>query len=91
MIRVFVPADSAALALGADELAAAIPVEAIRHGFDVRVVRNGSHGMHWLEPLVEIDTAAGRIGYGPVTVTDLPGLFAAAWLAVMRCSPCRPL
>jgi len=78
--RVFVPADSAALAAGADRLAAAIVTEAAARGAAVQVLRNGSHGMHWLEPLVEVVTAAGRVGYGPLTIKDLPGLFAADWL-----------
>jgi formate dehydrogenase iron-sulfur subunit len=80
LIRIFVPADSAALALGADEVAAAITAEAKRRGAAVAVVRNGSRGMHWLEPLVEVQTASGRVGYGPVTVADVAGLFEAGWL-----------
>ena len=80
LIRIFVPADSAALALGADEVAAAIAAEAKRRGAAVAVVRNGSRGMHWLEPLVEVQTASGRVGYGPVTVADVAGLFEAGWL-----------
>jgi formate dehydrogenase iron-sulfur subunit len=78
--RVHVPADSAALALGADELAVAIEREAASLAVPVEIVRTGSRGMHWLEPLVEVATAAGRVGYGPVTIDDLPGLFAAGWL-----------
>ena len=80
LIRIFVPADSAALALGADEVAVAIAAEAKRRGAAVAVVRNGSRGMHWLEPLVEVQTASGRVGYGPVTVADVAGLFEAGWL-----------
>lgn len=80
MTRIYVPADSAALALDADALSAAIVVEAGRLGTPVEIVRNGSHGMHWLEPLVEVQTATGRVGYGPVTVVDVPGLFAAGWI-----------
>lgn len=80
MTRIYVPADSAALALDADALSAAIVAEAGRLGTPVEIVRNGSHGMHWLEPLVEVQTATGRVGYGPVTVADVPGLFAAGWL-----------
>jgi formate dehydrogenase iron-sulfur subunit len=79
LTRIFVPADSAALALGADEVAAAIAAEAKRQGTAVEVVRNGSRGMHWLEPLVEVQTAAGRVGYGPVAPGDVPGLFAAGF------------
>jgi formate dehydrogenase iron-sulfur subunit len=81
LTRIFVPADSAALALGADAVATAIAAEANRLGAAVKVVRNGSRGMHWLEPLVEVQTAGGRIGYGPVRAGDVAGLFAAGWLA----------
>jgi len=80
MTRIYVPADSAALALDADALSAAIVAEAGRLGTPVEIVRNGSHGMHWLEPLVEVQTATGRVGYGPVTVADVPGLFEAGWI-----------
>ncbi|MFN5009634.1 MAG: formate dehydrogenase beta subunit [Gammaproteobacteria bacterium] len=80
MTRIYVPADSAALALGADDVATAIAAEAKRLGAVVEIVRNGSRGMHWLEPLVEVQTGAGRIGYGPVTVADIAGLFKAGWL-----------
>lgn len=80
MTRIYVPADSAALALDADALSAALVVEAGRLGTPVEIVRNGSRGMHWLEPLVEVQTATGRVGYGPVTVADVPGLFAAGWI-----------
>jgi formate dehydrogenase iron-sulfur subunit len=69
---IYVPRDSAARSVGADEVAAAIRALAP----DVRLVRNGSRGMLWLEPLVEIDTGGGRIGYGPVTPADVPGLLA---------------
>ena len=80
LTRIYVPADSAALALGADDVATAIAAEAKRLGAVVEIVRNGSRGMHWLEPLVEVQTGAGRIGYGPVTVADIAGLFKAGWL-----------
>ncbi len=74
-MKVYIPLDSAAVALGADTLAAAIVTEATRHGVAVEVVRNGSHGMVWLEPLVEVVTDAGRLGFGPMTLADVPGLF----------------
>lgn len=78
--RIFVPADSAALALGADALALAIAAEAARRAVSVQIVRTGSRGMHWLEPLVEVQTDAGRIGYGPVSAEDVASLFEAGWL-----------
>ncbi|HUW79280.1 MAG TPA: NADH-quinone oxidoreductase subunit NuoF [Acidocella sp.] len=76
-MRIYVPRDAASLALGADRIAAAIAREAERRGSPVTIVRNGSRGMFWLEPLIEIATPAGRIGFGPCTVADVPGLFEA--------------
>ncbi|MCC7396693.1 MAG: SLBB domain-containing protein [Planctomycetes bacterium] len=79
-VTIFVPRDCAAKSLGAEAVAAAIGSEAKARSLDVRIVRNGSRGMLWLEPLVEVATAAGRIAYGPVRAADVPGLFAAGWL-----------
>ncbi|WP_216850914.1 NADH-quinone oxidoreductase subunit NuoF [Acidisphaera sp. L21] len=80
MIRIFLPGDAAALALGADRVATAIEREATQRGIAIELVRTGTRGMVWLEPLVEVATPAGRIGYGPVRPTDVPGLFAAGFL-----------
>ncbi|OYO29273.1 NADH-quinone oxidoreductase subunit NuoF [Janthinobacterium sp. PC23-8] len=74
---VYVPRDSTALALGAGEVADTIRAEAQRRGIDVRIVRNGSRGMFWLEPLVEVATPRGRVAYGPVAPEDVTGLFDA--------------
>ncbi|HXY97893.1 MAG TPA: NADH-ubiquinone oxidoreductase-F iron-sulfur binding region domain-containing protein [Steroidobacteraceae bacterium] len=79
-IRVFVPGDAGATSVGADETARAITGEAARRGAQIEVVRNGSRGAYWLEPLVEVTTAAGRIAYGPVAAADVPALFAADFL-----------
>ena len=79
-VTVYVPRDSTALALGADEVAAAIVRQAEARGLRIDLVRNGSRGMFWLEPLVEVATAAGRVGYGPVAAADVPGLFDAGLL-----------
>ena len=76
-LTVYVPRDSSALSVGADEVAVAIAGEAARVGGDVTVVRNGSRGMYWLEPLVEVVTPAGRRAYGPVQPADAEGLVAA--------------
>jgi formate dehydrogenase iron-sulfur subunit len=75
-MKIYVPLDSAAVAVGANEVTAAIIAEAARRDVPVEIVRNGSHGMVWLEPLVEVVTAAGRVGFGPMTVADVPGLFS---------------
>ena len=77
---IFVPGDAAALALGADAVATAISEEAARRGIAIKLVRNGSRGMVWLEPLVEVATPRGRIAYGPVAPAEVPGLFAAGFL-----------
>lgn len=79
-IRVYVPMDTAAVAAGADALVPAIKEMAVSQGKTIEIIRNGTHGMLWLEPLVEIETQAGRIAYGPVQLSDLDSLFAANWL-----------
>ena len=77
--RIFVSRDSTARAFGADATARAIEAEAKRRGLDVTIVRNGSRGMFWLEPLVEIDAPGGRVGYGPIRPADVPALFDAGF------------
>jgi formate dehydrogenase iron-sulfur subunit len=79
-VRIYVPRDAAARSVGADETAAAISAEASRLGLDVDIIRNGSRGLLWLEPLVEVATVAGRMAYGPVGAGDVEGLFAAGFL-----------
>ena len=77
---VYVPRDSSALSLGAGKVAGAIAAEAARRNIDLRVVRNGSRGMFWLEPMVEVLTARGRVAYGPVTPADVAPLFDSGFL-----------
>jgi formate dehydrogenase iron-sulfur subunit len=79
-MKVFVPRDTTALALGAEATAKAIVDEAKKRGIEIELVRNGSRGMFWLEPLVEVATPGGRIAYGPVTTADVAGLFDADFL-----------
>ena len=78
---VYIPCDSSALSMGAEAVAKAVVREAAARGTEVRVVRNGSRGMFWLEPLVEVVTSHGRVGYGPVSSDDVPGLFEAGFLS----------
>jgi formate dehydrogenase iron-sulfur subunit len=80
-IKIYVPRDSAALALGAEDVARAMASEILRRGLDVQLVRNGSRGLFWLEPLVEVETPAGRMAYGPVAPEDVAGLFEAGFHA----------
>jgi formate dehydrogenase iron-sulfur subunit len=74
-MKVYVPRDAAARALGADAVARAVHLHARQLGREVTLVRNGSRGMVWLEPLVEVETPAGRMAFGPMTAADVPALF----------------
>lgn len=77
---VYVPGDAGAVSLGAGDVARAIAAEAARRRQAVTVVRNGSRGAYWLEPLVEVLTPRGRIAYGPVSGAEVAGLFDAGFL-----------
>lgn len=79
-ITVYVPRDTAAVAMGAHEIAQQLAAQAQERGLDIQIVRNGSRGLLWLEPMVEVQTAEGRVAYGPVQTEDLPGLFDAGFL-----------
>ncbi len=79
--RVFVPSDSSALSVGADAVAAALAREARVRGLELLFVRTGSRGLFWLEPVVEVETPEGRVGYGPLTTEDAASLFDAGFLA----------
>jgi formate dehydrogenase iron-sulfur subunit len=79
-LRIFVPRDAAAVACGADEVATAVLKAAIKESADVKVVRNGSRGMLWLEPLVEVEQDGVRYGFGPVSADDVDGLVKAGLL-----------
>ena len=80
MTRIYVPRDSAALALGADALADAIAREAAQRGIAIELIRNGSRGLLWLEPLVEVATPRGRVGYANVDATEVASLFDAGFV-----------
>ena len=79
-IKVFVPRDSGALAVGADEVVDELQKEVQSLGLTVDVVRNSSRGMFWLEPLVEVQTPRGRVAYGPVQPEDVKSLLEAGML-----------
>ena len=78
--RLYIPRDAGALALGADEVAAVVAAQARLRNHDIEIVRNGSRGLYWLEPMVEVVTANGRIAYGPVQQEDVASLFDAGLL-----------
>jgi formate dehydrogenase iron-sulfur subunit len=78
--HVYVPCDSGALAVGADEVAQALEAAARRRAIDLTIVRTGSRGLYWLEPVIEVATPVGRIAYGPVAPADVEALFDAGLL-----------
>jgi formate dehydrogenase iron-sulfur subunit len=80
-VTIYVPRDAAAVSVGADRVARAMVAAAQSRRIPIRLVRNGTRGMCWLEPLVEVETPEGRIGYGPVSVDDVGTLFDAQFLS----------
>ncbi|HXW72076.1 MAG TPA: NADH-quinone oxidoreductase subunit NuoF [Methylocella sp.] len=80
MTRIFIPRDVAALAVGADKVASKLAAEAKARGLAIDIIRTGSRGMLFLEPLIEIETDGGRIGYGPVAVKDVASLLDSGLL-----------
>ncbi len=79
-VKVFVPRETTAVSVGANEVAVAIAAEAKRRGADIELARNGSWGACWLEPLVEVQLGDQRIAYANIEPTDVPSLFAAGFL-----------
>jgi len=76
----YIPCDSTALALGADTVAQSFAAELAQRQLDVTIVRNGSRGLFWLEPMIEVTTPGGRVAYGPVTPADVSSLLDAGLL-----------
>ena len=79
-VTVYVPGDSSAISIGADAVASQLEQECQKRGRALRIIRNGSRGLYWLEPLLEVMTPAGRIAYGPVTKSDVASLVDAGML-----------
>ena len=75
-LQIFVPQDTTALALGAEKVASALIQGAQKLGLDVEITRNGSRGMFWLEPLMEVETETGRIGFGPVNTANVESILS---------------
>ena len=87
-LRIFVPGDAGARAVGADDVVAALRTVAAARNVSLEIIRNGSRGLYWLEPLVEVATPAGRVGYGPVTAADA-GVLLDAILSDSGAHPLR--
>jgi formate dehydrogenase iron-sulfur subunit len=78
--RIFVPQDAAARSVGADAAARAIAEEAQRRHIEIEMIRNGSRGLLWLEPMVEVEVGGVRYAYGPVHPASVAGLFDLGFL-----------
>jgi len=76
-MRIFVSRDAGAIAVGADDVVAALEQAADKRGLPIEIIRTGSRGLYWLEPMVEVATVKGRVAYGPVSPADVPSLFDA--------------
>ena len=74
---IYVPCDTTALSLGADRVAQELLLAAAAQNLDINLVRNGSRGLFWLEPLIEVQTPYGRVAYGPVDPDQVEELVAA--------------
>lgn len=79
-VKIYIPGDSGAVALGADRVAARMAEAITGRGLDATIVRNGSRGLYWLEPMVEVETTSGRMAYGPVRPSDVDALLEAGLL-----------
>ena len=76
-LKVYVPCDAASRSMGADATAHALAAEAARRGLEIQLIRNGSRGLLWLEPMVELEVAGRRHAYGPVQAHDAASLLEA--------------
>ncbi|AIR90335.1 formate dehydrogenase beta subunit [Pseudomonas cremoricolorata] len=76
-MKLFISCDSLARAVGADDLVEALLREAERRQVTLDIQRTSSRGLYWLEPLVEIDSEQGRLGFGPIDSRDAAGLLDA--------------
>ena len=73
--KIFIPRDSSSISLGADKVYQEILNESNKRNINIEIVRNGSRGLFWLEPMIEVETPKGRVAYGPVTISDVVSLF----------------
>ncbi|MDC0172138.1 formate dehydrogenase [Gammaproteobacteria bacterium] len=76
-MQIFIPQDTTALALGAEKVSFLVAKGVESRGLNADIMRNGSRGMFWLEPLVEVQTKSGRIAFGPVNTSDVDSVLDA--------------
>ena len=92
MMRIYVPRDAAALAVGADEVSQELEQAAASRGISIEIIRTGSRGLCWLEPMVEVATPEGRVAFGPVGTdrrTVAAGRDVGQWPTSAAARPCR--
>ena len=77
MPTLYLPADSLARAVGADEVCTALVTQAKQRNLPLELQRTSSRGLYWLEPLLEVDTPQGRFGFGPLIAADVPSVLEA--------------
>ncbi len=83
----YIPQDTTALAMGADDVAQCFLQQAVAHSVTINIIRNGSRGLFYLEPLVEVETPQGRVAYGPVSPSDVESLLQQGLLTGARSHP----
>ena len=86
-IKLFVPRDTSACALGADEVARLLVKHFEESNESVDVIRNGSRGLYWLEPLIEIESESGRVAYGPIKPSDVEEFIAQSCWTINTSHP----
>ncbi|WP_281545834.1 NADH-quinone oxidoreductase subunit NuoF [Grimontia sp. SpTr1] len=80
--RIYVPLDSSSVSRGAEKVAQRLAHSAVTMGESLTIVRNGSHGLFWLEPMIEVESAQGRVAFGPVFEDDVDSLLALRFFAL---------
>jgi len=76
--RVYVSLDTTARSKGSDSVADQVSRQLSQQPeLAATLVRNGSRGMFWLEPLLEVETPQGRVAYGPVKPNDVSDILSA--------------
>ena len=73
-MKIFIPRESTAISLGAHDVAQAFTDYSAHHNIDINIIRNGSRGLYWLEPMIEVETSQGRMAYGPVESSDVASI-----------------
>ncbi|MRI33151.1 formate dehydrogenase [Endozoicomonas sp. OPT23] len=72
--KLFVPKDTTSCSLGADQIADSILEKAEQYDLNIELTRNGSRGLFWLEPLVEVEIGQKRMAFGSVATADVESL-----------------